>query len=188
MLPMTPRSLPSLAPLLAIPTGALVLVASTEVQAQRRGAGGFLKSGTVGTRLGLGAFLIREVTTDGEGEVVDEDTSLGLSLLGGLGYALHPRIALDFDLELHFGFEPQMELLQVEMTPAARLFLMPKLYGRAAYAVRLKDPTNQLFTLGGGYFLSRGSLSVYLELNVVVTSEKEVNTPFIPRIGLEVAF
>jgi hypothetical protein len=158
-----------------------------ETQGQRRTKSGYLKAGSIGTRAGVGAFLLQGTERTDEGALV-RDTSLGLSLLGGLSYSIHPRLSLDFDLETLFGFIPDMELIQLETTPGARVFLMPKLYGRTAYALRLLAPTNKVLTLGGGYYLSRGSLSVYVEMNFVVHSEKEVETPVIPRAGLEVSF
>ncbi len=177
-----------LGPLVAAVTWAALLAVSSPAQAQKRGGGGLLRQGSVGTRLGAGAFAVRSVTTDGQGNVIDEDTSLGLSLLGGVGYALHSRLALDFDLETFFGFEPDLELLQVEMVPGARLFITPRLYGRAAYAVRLKDPTNQLLLLGAGTYLSLGNPGIFIELSFVAHSKNPVNSRFVPRIGLELAF
>lgn len=167
---------------------ALVMAWPTQAQAQRRGGDGYLKRGAVGSRLGAGLFSVQTIETDGQGNVIGEDSSLGLSVLGGLSYALHERLALDFDAALLFGFEPELTLLQTELVPGARLFVLPSLYGRAAYAVRVQDPTNQLGLLGAGFYVSRSSLSVFIELNYVVYSEKEVDSKIIPRIGVELAF
>ncbi len=156
-----------------------------EAQSQDRR---YRRQGSVTTRLGLGAFVLRSVTTDEQGNTVGEDASVGVSLLGGLSYALHPRLVADFDVEGLFGINDGLELIQLELTPGARLFLLPELYFRGAYAVRTKDPTNQLGLLGVGYYFSRNrSVGFYIEVNAVV-QRKRGRLPHHPqaRHGVEV--
>ena len=167
---------------------AVLCLAPTASQGQARTKDGYLRAGATGTRIGFGLFAVRNVTTDADGNVVDDGTSIGASLNGGLAYALHPRLALDADLDLMFGFEPELDLLQVELTPGARFFMLPALYARGAYAIRVLQPRNQLFLLGAGYYLGGGSVAAFLELNYVVWSQNEVDSPFIPRLGIELHF
>jgi hypothetical protein len=155
---------------------------NTEAREQYR------RQGSSSARIGLGAFAVRTVSTDGQGNATDEGTSLGLSLLGGLSWAAHPRLVLDGDLELFFALTPQLDLIQTELTPGARLFITPRFYARGAYAVRLLAPENQLFLMGAGYYISRSDLSVFVELNYVLWSEQEVKPPLVPRFGVELRF
>lgn len=171
----------------ALCVAALALVALTfttaDADAQSRSKDGFLRKGATGSRLGFGVFGVRYVNADGS-----EKTSIGAALAGGLSYAIHPRLALDADAEMLFGFTPDFDLLQVELTPGARLFVLPRLYARAAYAVRVLDPQNQLALVGGGYYLTQGNLAAYLEINYVAWSQEPVDPPVIPRIGVELRF
>ncbi len=171
----------------ALWVGALVLVATlfadTTAEAQSRSKDGYLRRGAVGSRLGLGVFGVRYIDADGT-----ERTNFGASVSGGLSYAVHERLALDADSEVLFGFTPDFDLLQVELTPGARLFVLPKLYARAAYAVRVLDPQNQLALVGGGYYLTTGNLAAYIEINYVAWSQQPVDPPIIPRIGVELRF
>ena len=160
------------------------LVWASEAQAEGR----YRRQGSTSARFGLGAFGVRTVTTDGAGNAVDEGTSLGISVLGGLSYAAHPRLLLDGDLEFFFAVDPQLDLIQTELTPGARLFMMPALYLRGAYAVRLLDPTNQLFLMGLGYYLTQSDVAVFVELSYVLWSKTEVDYNWVPRFGLELRF
>jgi hypothetical protein len=171
----------------ALWVSALVLLATvfvdTSAQAQSRSKDGFLRPGATGSRLGFGVFGVRTVNSDGT-----ERTNFGASLSGGLSYAVHQRLALDADGEFLFAFTPDLDLLQVELSPGARLFVLPRLYARVAYAVRLLDPQNQLALVGGGYYLTTGNLAAYIEINYVAWSQNPVDPPIIPRIGIELRF
>lgn len=163
----------------------LVALCALGVWAQQADARGkFRRQGSTSARLGFGAFAVRNINSDGS----DAGSTLGLSLLGGLSYAIHPRMLVDGDLELFYALNPQLDLIQVEMTPGARVFITPSFYARGAYAVRLLDPGNELALLGAGYYISQSSLAVFVELNYVLWSEREVDPPLVPRFGAELRF
>lgn len=179
---------------LALFSGALLLPSNAEAKRKKKprkkrasSSRAYQPSGSTRTRFGLGASTLRTVTVDENGQSKDE-TSLGLTARIGVSHAATSRLVLDGDLAFLFGFTPDIDLVQVEMTPGARFFLDPRFYLRSAYVVRLKDPTNQLFLLGGGYYLTRGSLSLFAELNYVAWSKEEVDTRIVPRVGLEARF
>ena len=157
--------------------------ACVTTQAQSRSRDGFLRQGATGSRVGLGVFGVRYVRADGT-----EETSFGASLAAGLSYAILPRLALDADGEVLFGFTPDFDVLQVELSPGARFFVLPRLYARGAYAVRLLKPQNQLALVGAGYYLTQGNIAAYFEVNYVAWSQKPVEPPILPRIGVELRF
>ena len=163
--------------------GTVAITSASDGHAQARSKDGFLRPGATGSRIGVGLFGVHYKNADGS-----EETSFGASVAFGLSYALHSRIAIDADSDLLFGFTPDLDLLQVELTPGARFFFNPRLYARGAYSVRLLDPMNQLALLGGGYYLTQGSLAAYLELNYIAWSQHPVDPPILPRFGLEVRF
>lgn len=165
---------------------AVTLVASSPAHALERNKRGWLKRGDVAGRFGLGMTSQLGEVRQPDGTTTT-DTVVWANLGVGIAYAASPRVAFDFDTSFDWNLN-NGELVQVGVEPGLRYFLHPRFYARSAFRATTMSPTNLIALAGLGAFLRFDRASMFLEMNVIPWSQRSIDPPFFPRMGVVANF